>query len=145
MSSHLELVRFIGIMVAMTLQQQRECREYWREAEGGLFPQLSFGLLLGMSCRSLEDILRALTLYPKDAASWDPWCEVRHFVNCINHSQAECFMPGDTICINELSSKWTGLGDWYDLGLPHITKCKPNLGILLWSSRMLCARAPRSC
>ena len=53
-------------------------------------------------------------------------------MDAINNRRVQIFIPGDVICIDELTSKWCGLGDWYDVGLPHITKCprKPwNLGM----------------
>ncbi len=36
-------------------------------------------------------------------------------------------MLGDMICVDKSSSKWTGLGAWYDAGMPHITICASKL------------------
>lgn len=118
-----ELVKFFGICTAMTLQPCRNREEYWRELDSGLFPPLNFGKRFKMGRDRFNDIMRELTLHPPETDTSDPWYRVRHFVQMINERRKECFIPGDVICIDESSCKWCGLGDWYEPGLPHITKC----------------------
>ena len=118
-----EFIKFIGIMIAMTRAPQRERADYWSESTEGLFPPLAFGRRFGMGKHRFNAIMGALTLHPPEADPADKWREVRSFVNAINARRKETFNPGAVICVDESSSKWCGLGDWYGPGLPHITKC----------------------
>ena len=127
-----EFVKFLGIMIAMCLTSSRERRGCWKTDDSGLFPPLMFGKRFGMSRTRYEQIINNLELSPPGGDADDKWRPVRFFMDAINNRRVQIFIPGDVICIDESTSKWCGLGDWYDVGLPHITKCscKPwNLGM----------------
>ncbi len=79
-----ELLKFFGLMVAMTLQPQREHRTYWKETDDCLFPPLCIGARFGMSQDRFEAILGALSFHSPGSDQSDPWVEVRSFVDVIN-------------------------------------------------------------
>ena len=120
-----EVVKFFGIQYAMTQYPTRQRHNYWSLHDSDLLPAPAFGQRFGMSRDRFEMLVRYMTFHDPDldlAVPLDPWRKVRTFVNMFNLNRAENVTPGWVLVVDESTSKWRGLGDWYDLGMPHITK-----------------------
>ena len=78
-----------------------------------------------MSSDRFVVLVRCLRMYDPaldTVANPDRWRYVRTLVDEFNRNRAETLKPGWILVVDESTSKWRGLGDWYDLGMPHITK-----------------------
>ena len=153
-TSRHEVVKFFGIMYAMTLYPSRQRSNYWATEDSALFPAPAFGRRFGMSRDRWSALLKYLRFCDPaedEEVPVDPWREVRTLVNGFNRNRAETVCPGWVLVIDESTSKWRGLGDWYELGMPHITKiprkpepvgaeikdlCDGTTGIMLWLELM---------
>ena len=120
-----EVVKFFGIQYCMTLYPSRQRKNYWSTADTDLFPAPNFGSRFGMSRTRFAELVKYLRMHDPaldDEDDPDPWRQVRTFVDEFNKNRAERVIPGWILVVDESTSKWRGLGDWYDLGMPHITK-----------------------
>ena len=120
-----EIVKFFGIQYAMTLFPSRQRRDYWSIVDSDLLPAPAFGQRFGMSRDRFELLVRCTTFHdPQEdtAIPLDPWRQVRTFIDKFNANRAENVVPGWVLVVDESTSKWRSLGDWYDLGMPHVTK-----------------------
>ena len=83
-----KLLKVIGLLYGMTVQQHGERRSYWcveGEGEESLFPAPAWGTLFGMGQRRFETVLRYLTLHdPTNVDEDDRWLSVRTLVDAFN-------------------------------------------------------------
>ena len=59
------------------------------------------------------------------------WMLVDDFIEAFNDYRAESYRPSDRICVDELISRWYGLGvHWINIGLPNYVEMerKPENG-----------------
>ena len=120
-----EIVKWIGICFAMTQQPVRTRRNYWATMDTRLFPAPRFGERFGMGSTRFDTITKYISFHNpilEDVANPDPWLRIRFFVESYNMARFKYVQPGWALVIDESTTKWRGLGDWYDLGMPHITK-----------------------
>jgi len=120
-----EIVKWIGICFAMTMQPVRTRRNYWATMDTRLFPAPRFGERFGMGATRFDLITKFICFHNpilEEVANPDPWLRIRYFVDSFNMARYKFVMPGWALVIDESTTKWRGLGDWYDLGMPHITK-----------------------
>ena len=119
-----------------------------------MFAAPAFGRRFHMSRDRWNTLLKYLRFCDPAKDHEDPvdrWREVRTLIDEFNANRAETVCPGWILVIDESTSKWRGLGDWYDAGLPHITKiprkpepvgaeikdlCDGVSGIMLWLELM---------
>ena len=65
------------------------------------------------------------------------WGLVENFVHNFNKHREMFYFPSWLICVDELISRWHGLGgNWINMGLPHYVAmdCKPENGCELQNS-----------
>ena len=120
-----EIVKFFGIMYSMTLYPSRQRKDYWSLQDSKLFPAPAFGQRFGMSRNRFTVLVKRLKMYDPalDAANpQDPWRAIRTFIDEFNNNRRKTVTPGWVCVVDESTTKWRGLGDWYELGMPHITK-----------------------
>ena len=83
-----ELLKVIGLLYGMTVQQHGERRSYLRvegEGEESLFPAPAWGTRFGMGQRRFETVLRYLMLHdPTCVDEGDRWHPVRTLVDAFN-------------------------------------------------------------
>jgi len=117
-----ELLKFFGLLLYMCIEPRRNRRAYWNTTSETIETALNYGKRFGMARNRWEEIWRCLTLHGATDTT-NPWFPVYDFVEAMNERIIEVYYPSSTFCVDESSSKWRGMGDWYDRGMPHITKC----------------------
>ncbi|XP_045778132.1 uncharacterized protein LOC123876048 [Maniola jurtina] len=120
-----ELLLFIGIMYAMTLQELPDRRCYWNTTSEGIYPPANFGQKFGMSRQRFETILMALRFtQPSDLDDSDKWRNVRTLVTMVNEKLEHTIRPGSKITVDESMFAWYGRGAYFKDGMPAVMKIK---------------------
>ncbi|XP_069354527.1 piggyBac transposable element-derived protein 3-like [Maniola hyperantus] len=120
-----ELLLFIGIMYAMTLQELPDRRCYWNTTSEGIYPPANFGQRFGMSRQRFETILMALRFtQPSDLDDSDRWRNVRTLVTMVNEKLEHTIRPGSKITVDESMFAWYGRGAYFKDGMPAVMKIK---------------------
>ena len=121
-----ELIKFFGVTFTMTLYPKPGKRHgYWSTNDSRLFPAFDFGGKFGMSKHRYDIIMQYLSFHDPDldtVENPDPWRAVRVFIIAFNENRKKNVKPSWVLVVDESTSKWRGLGDWYTDGMPHITK-----------------------
>ena len=122
-----ELLRFFGLMFAMTLHDYGRRSNYWAfdsDECDHIFPAPAFGARFGMSRDRFENLLRYLRLSPQPAADDDdPWWPIRGFIDAINDRRVEKLRPSKVVVADESMSWWySSKPDEMPDELPHTTK-----------------------
>ena len=129
-----ELLKVIGLLYGMTVQQHGEHRSYWRVVEGegeeSLFPAPAWGTHFGMGQRRFETVLRYLTLHdPTCVDEGDRWHPVRTLVDAFNERRLDKIHPSGSLVVDESFGSWVSQKpDHMPDALPHTQKImrKPN-------------------
>ncbi|XP_045781571.1 uncharacterized protein LOC123878442 [Maniola jurtina] len=109
-----ELLLFIGIMYAMTLQELPDRRCYWNTTSEGIYPPANFGQKFGMSRQRFETILMALRFtQPSDLDDSDKWRNVRTLVTMVNEKLEHTIRPGSKITVDESLFARYGRGAYF--------------------------------
>ena len=141
-----EIVKFLGIMLAMALDPIRGSRkDHWTTSsdDNDIFHARNYGERFKMSRERFEKIVHYLRLDVYDPSKiaitvcsmlslilfinitfrQDPWAPIRSFVEAFKENRHTTVVPGRTICIDELISQWEGKeAKYHPLGCPHVTK-----------------------
>lgn len=126
-----EFLKFLGITLAMALDPiYGGIETYWRSctAEDSTMIGRNYEARFGMSLSRFECIRKALALNIPPATpaaesllrQSDPWWRVSKFIAAFNANREATITPGQTLCVDELMSGWTGIDSEYDFdALPH--------------------------
>lgn len=98
------LLRFIGIVIMMTLCKLPARRDYWRKDDGTQrgFPAPDFKRRHGMSEFVFDTLISHVCWSAENLA--DKWWKVRDFVNGMNQRIVQVFEPGSVLCADESMS-----------------------------------------
>ena len=121
-----ELLKFFGLLLYMCIEPCRNRGAYWNTSSETLETALNYGKRFGMSRNRWQDIWRHLALHGATDTT-NPWFPVHDYVQAMNDRIIEVYYPSSTFCIDESNSKWRGMGNWYDVGMPHIHQEKISI------------------
>jgi len=135
-----EFFQTIGLLLLQCMQPRRQMREWFQDLDRhatGLDskrPRLPRAQDYGFSMNRdrFEAVIRAFCagafdIYTDEDEKADPWVCVRNLIDSYNVRREKVVAPGDTLCIDEDTSRWTSSASEakYKLGgVPALTKMK---------------------
>lgn len=124
-----EMVKTLGIVIALGLGGKRTQRDNWQADAMGIFRSPDFGGRFGMGVNRFEEIIANWQWWPSDdreegkwSSTEDRWRPVRWLYESFNRNMARVFVPGYSMCADESTCRWTGFEGWHPDGCPHVTK-----------------------
>jgi len=121
-----ELIRWLGIRLAMAVQSRRgDTADYWQKTQqpGYVSVPPNFGKLTNMSRHRFQLLTSCLAMTNDVERSDDPWSPVRPFLKAFNIQRRSKFVSGELLVVDECMSAWHGRqGKYCHEGIPHLTK-----------------------
>ena len=116
------VLKFLGILFAMTQYKFSDRRSLWNTTGGKLADAPAFGGRFGMSRNRFEIIMSTWSWAP-EAEDKGEWAAIDPLVRAFNRARLAVVCPGTFICVDESMSAWRGKdGNFCSDGMPHVTK-----------------------
>ncbi|KAJ3659781.1 hypothetical protein Zmor_011453 [Zophobas morio] len=122
--SRQELYKFIGMLLAMSVNTLTPRRKYWKNTDTGVFPPAAFGKRFGLGLHRFEEIMHALSFAnPDEDVGDDKWFQPRALVNFLNEKWPSIMTAGYKLTCDESMFSWYGKGA-HQNGMPAVIKIK---------------------
>jgi len=123
MISKSKFYKTIGFLLAMTINELHNRRDYW-STESGLFTAPAFGKRFGMGLQRFEEILACMSFAMPEENKDDKWYEVRRLIQMTTSKWQSIFTPGYKLTVDESMFAWYGKGQYVEGGMPAVIKIK---------------------